>query len=140
MTTTYLEKLLDPWREFDRMNRLLRNAVSNSVEEFPAVNVWVDGDDAVITTEVPGVDKDAIDISVAGNTVTLRGMRPADETKEGESYHRHELWHGKFSKTVQLPFNIDSNKVHAVYRKGVLEVSLPRLEAEKPKTIKIESQ
>jgi len=140
MTTTYLEKLLDPWREFDRMSRMLRNDSPASGGEFPAVNVWVNGDDAIITTEVPGVNQKDIDISVSGNTVTLRGLRPADEVKEGESYHRHELWHGNFSKTVQLPFNIDSGKVEASYRKGILHISLPKLEAEKPKKITIKAE
>lgn len=138
MTTTYLERLLDPWREFDRMSRLLSDT-ANQAQEYPAVNVWVNGDDAVITSEIPGVNKDNIDISVSGNSVTLSGSRPED-TQEGDSYHRHELWHGDFRKTVKLPFNVDSEKVHASYKKGILHVSLPKQEAEKPKKIKIESE
>jgi HSP20 family protein len=137
MTTTYLERLLDPWREFDRMSRLLSNAPGQATE-YPAVNVWVNGEDAVITSEIPGVTTDDIDISVTGNAVTLRGKRTAEEEKDVESYHRHELWHGNFSKTVQLPFNVDSEKVHASYKNGILHVELPKLEAEKPKKIKIE--
>lgn len=138
MTTTYLERLLDPWREFDRMSRLLRGAPDQTAE-YPAVNVWVNGEDAVITSEIPGVKTDDIDISVTGNAVTLRGKRQVVEEKDVESYHRHELWHGNFNKTVQLPFNVDPGKVHASYKNGVLRVSLPKLEAEKPKKIKIES-
>jgi HSP20 family protein len=140
MTTTYLERLLDPWREFDRMSRLLSGDASCAVNEFPAVNVWVNGEDAVITSEIPGLDHEKTDISVSGNTVTLHGSRPADEKVGVESYHRHELRHGTFSKTVKLPFNIDSGKVHASYRKGILHVSLPKLESEKPKKIKIHSE
>ena len=136
MTTTYLESLLDPWREFDRMSRLLQGAPA---QDYPAVNVWVNGEDAVITSEIPGVKTDDIDISVTGNSVTLRGKRPSEEETNVESYHRHELWHGNFNKTVQLPFNVDSEKIHATYKKGVLHVSMPKLEAEKPKKIKIES-
>ncbi len=137
--TTYLERFLDPWHEFDRLSRSFDSSVSNRANQFPAVNVWVNGENAVITTEIPGVDRDKIDISVSGNTVTLKGARPAEESKEAESCHRRELRHGNFSKTVKLPFNIDSGKVHASYKKGVLNVSLPQLEADKPKTIKIES-
>jgi len=137
MTTTYLERVLDPWREFDRMSRVLRSATPHTTE-YPAVNVWVNGEDAVITSEIPGVSTEDIDISVTGNSVTLRGKRPAEEETNVQSYHRHELWHGNFSKTVQLPFNVDSEKVHASYKNGVLSVSLPKLEAEKPKKIKIE--
>ncbi len=137
MTTTYLERLLDPWREFDRMSRLLNRTASQGSSEYPAVNVWVNGDNAVITTEIPGIDRDTIDISVSGNTVSLSGSRPTAETKEEESYHRHELWHGKFCKTIKLPFNIDGGKVNATYKKGVLHISLPQLEADKPRKINI---
>ena len=139
MTSTYLEKLLDPCREFEQMGRLLGSSTSNTAGEYPAVNVWVNGDDAVVTTEVPGVDREAIDITVSGNTVTLSGSRPAEESGEGKSYHRHELRHGNFSKTIKLPFNIDSEKVHASYNKGILQVALPKLEADKPKKITIQS-
>ncbi len=136
MTTTYLERLLDPWRELDRMNRLL-NTDSCGGSEYPAVNVWINGDNAVITSEIPGIDRETIDISVSGNTVSLSGSRPAEETGEEESYHRRELWHGMFSKTVRLPFSIDADKVKATYRNGVLRISLPQLEADKPKKINI---
>ncbi|MBI5664769.1 MAG: Hsp20/alpha crystallin family protein [Nitrospirae bacterium] len=137
MTTTYLERLLDPWKEFDRMNRLLNMTASSGSSEYPAVNVWVNGDKAVITTEIPGVDRESMDISVSGNTVTLSGSRPAEEPEEEGSYHRHELWHGKFSKTIKLPFNIDGDKVKATYRNGVLRISLPQLEADKPRKINV---
>ncbi|RJR14976.1 MAG: Hsp20/alpha crystallin family protein [Nitrospiraceae bacterium] len=137
MTTTYLERILDPWREFDRMSRLLNRTSSPVSSEYPAVNVWVNGDNAVITTEIPGIERDTIDISVTGNTVSLSGSRPAEETKEEESYHRHELWHGKFSKMIKLPFNIDADKVKATYSKGVLQISLPQLETDKPRKINI---
>jgi HSP20 family protein len=134
------EKFIDPWREFESMSRMFSRSASNGRSDFPAVNVWANGDHAVITTEIPGVDRETIDISVTGNTVTLHGSRPGKETKEGESCHRHELWHGDFTKTVKLPFNIDSGKVNASYRKGVLKITLPQLEADKPRKIDIKSE
>lgn len=140
MTTTYFERFLDPWREFDRMSRLLSRTASNSTTEFPAVNVWVNGEHAVITAEIPGIDRNTIEISVSGNTVTLRGSRPSNEAKNGDSHHRRELWHGNFSKTIRLPFNIDSAMVSASYNKGILSISLPQLEADKPKKIKIKPE
>ena len=135
-----IEKFIEPWREFDRMSRLFSRTASNGRTEFPAVNVWANGDHAVITTEIPGIDRNAIDISVSGNTVTLRGSSPETEIKEGESYHRHEHRHGDFNKTVKLPFNIDSGKVSASYRSGILQITLPQLEEDKPKKIEIKSE
>ncbi len=140
MTRTYFERFLAPWYEFDRMTSLLNKMASNSTCEFPAVNVWVNGDEALVTSELPGVDVHSIDISVSGDTVTLQGSRPTNERKEGESYHRHELWHGDFNKKIQLPFQIDADKVHASYKKGILHISLPQLESNKPKKVEIKSE
>jgi len=136
MATTFNEKFLDPWREFDRLNRLIEGA-SGRTDDFPAFNVWVNGEDAVVTTEIPGVAKEAIDISIAGNTLTLRGKRPEDEDVGKGACHRCELWHGDFSKSIKLPFQIDAEKVKAEYSRGVLKLSLPKHEAEKPRKISI---
>ena len=138
MTSTYLERLLDPWREFERMNRLI-GWPAGSTAEYPAINIWVAGDDAIVTTEIAGIDRNSIDISVAGNTLTLKGKRPASVEQEKGTCHRHETWSGEFSKSVQLPFNVDPDKVQASYCKGILHISLPRLEADKPRKITIES-
>ncbi len=132
-------RLMDPWSEFERMNRALSRWVSPSTIEFPAVNVWVAGDTAVVTTEVPGIDPNAIDISVVGKTLTLRGSREPEQFTENESYHRRERWHGQFTKTIELPFDIDSGKVDAQYRKGILRITLPRAEADKPRKISVKS-
>jgi HSP20 family protein len=140
MTTTYLERIFDPWREFNRMGRLFNKTATCEVCEYPAVNVWINGEEAFLNSEMPGIKNDELEITVSGNKVTLHGTRPADEIKEGESYQRHEIRHGEFKKTVQLPFNIDAEKVHASYRNGVLHVSLPQHEAEKPKKIEIKTE
>lgn len=140
MTMTEIERFFDPWREFERMSRLFSRAAANSNNEFPSVNVWVNGEDAVITTELPGVSRDAINISVSGNMVTLRGSRPAYDREEGSSYHRHELWNGDFSKTIKLPFTIDAEKVHASYKRGILHIALPQAEVDKPRKIDVTSE
>lgn len=129
----------DPWREFGRIRRDLSGWSLPSTVEFPAVNVWVSEENAVVTTEVPGIDPKSIDISLVGRSLTLRGSRQPEELKEGETYHRRERWHGQFSKTVALPFNIEGNKVEARFSNGVLSVTLPRAEAEKPRKINIKA-
>ncbi len=138
--TTLFERYTNPWHEFDRMNSLLRRAASNSNSEYPAVNVWVNGDDAVVTAEIPGIDSKTLDISVSDNTLTFRGTKPADDKREDESYHRHEVWNGTFSKTIQLPFNIDADRVSASYKRGILQISLPQRENDKPRKISIKSE
>jgi|WetSurSiteA1Bulk_404760.scaffolds.fasta_scaffold00295_8 HSP20 family protein len=132
-------RIFDPWREFERMSRAVARGTSPSAVEFPAVNIWVSGNDAIVTAEIPGVAPNSIDISVIGNSLTLRGSRQPEALKEGEAYHRRERWQGEFTKTVDLPFAIDANKVEASFSRGVLQITLPRAEADKPKKIAVKS-
>jgi HSP20 family protein len=122
------------------MNSLLSRLTPPSTQDFPAVNVWVNEESAFVTTELPGVAADTIEISVAGKVLTIKGSREPEKAEEGESYHRRERWYGKFTKTLDMPFPVDPAKVEAKFNKGVLSISLPRLEADKPKkiTVKIE--
>jgi HSP20 family protein len=132
-------RLLDPWRDFEGMNRFASGHMTAQTVEFPAVNVWVAADLAMVTTELPGIDPKAIDISVVNDTLTLRGSRQPDGNIESESFHRRERWQGQFTKTIELPFHVEVSKIEARYSKGVLSISLPRAEADKPKKIAIKS-
>jgi HSP20 family protein len=93
----------------------------------------------VVTTEIPGIDPGSIEISVAGSTLTVRGSREPESPGEGESYHRRERWYGKFSKTIELPFAIEKDRVDARFSKGILSITLPRSEAEKPKKVTVKT-
>jgi HSP20 family protein len=135
-----LENLLEPWREFDRSNRETFRTLSPGRIEFPPVNLWTNEDKAVITTEIPGVEPEGVEINVVGKTITLRVERKPAELKEGESYTRKERWDGGFSRTIELPFNIQSDKVEAKFSKGILHIELPRAEAEKPRKITVKSE
>jgi HSP20 family protein len=131
---------LDPWRMLDRLNRTSTGMLAPSTSEFPSVNVWMDGDRALVTSELPGVEPKDVDISVAGKMVTLRGSRmTADVCKDG-CQHRHERWSGNFTRSFELPFLIDQNKVEAKFSKGVLQLMLPRAEADKPRKIAIKAE
>jgi HSP20 family protein len=134
-------KAWDLWREVDRMNQLFSGAgfPGTVVQEFPAVNAWSDGNEAVVTTELPGVDPAAVDISVVGRTLTLRGTRTPEEAGDGGSYHRRERWYGDFIRTIELPFSVESARVEAAFSKGVLTITLPRAEAEKPRKIAVKA-
>lgn len=132
-------RFMEPWKEFDRIHRALSRWTTTPNIEFPALNVWVAGDNAVVTTEIPGVDPGAIDISVVGKSLTIRGSRDPEILREGEAFHRRERWSGQFTKTIELPFSIDAAKVEAKFIKGVLHISLPRAEADKPKKITVKS-
>ena len=125
-------------QEMDQLfNRAFGEARLQTPASYPAMNVWTNDGGVVVTAELPGVDPDDIEISVVGDTLTLSGSRRPDELKEGERYHRRERSAGNFTRTFQLPFRIEDDQVEAVFEKGVLHISLPRAEADKPKKITV---
>jgi HSP20 family protein len=133
----------DPFREVEtlrrEMNRLFTRTGPWGAPEFPALNICVQDHNALVTAELPGIDARDLDISVVGEILTLSGVRKADVLKEGESYHRQERGSGSFSRTVKLPFRIEAGRVSAKYERGVLQITLPRAEEDKPKKIQIKS-
>jgi HSP20 family protein len=126
--------ILDLQRE---INRLFSNAGQNTVPDYPAINIWEKDDSIVVTTEVPGMDAEQINVSVTGAMLTIAGVRKTDPVKEGETYLRQERELGNFQRNFQLPFQVDSRAVEAKYEKGILHVTLPRIKEELPKKIKI---
>ncbi len=143
MLWTELSRGFDPWYNFDWETNLVdRTAAVPAMRasEFPLVNLWVNADEAVLTTEIPGIDAKSVEISVAGKTVILRGSREPEPEAEGKIYHRRERWYGQFSRTIELPFNIESAAVGARFRKGVLQVTLPKAPEDKPRAIKVKSE
>ena len=120
-------------REFDN----LFTGANGRVHRLPAVNVWSNENEAHLTAELPGVDPNDLTISVEGDRVTLSGQRSRVDAGESGEFHRRERQQGEFSRTLQLPFRVDAQKVDATMNKGVLTVKLPRAEEDKPKKIVI---
>lgn len=131
--------MLDPWREIERISRELFRFPEESVEEFPAINLWVNEDGGIVTAELPGLESKDIDISLVGRTLTIKGARKEEEIGDEDSYLKRERWYGNFKRTIELPFNIESEKVSAKFNNGILTINLPRSEEEKPKKIEIKS-
>jgi HSP20 family protein len=134
------------FREMERfqrdMNRLFNQYTPSrlrSAPSYPALNIWTNEDGQLVSAEMPGVRVEDIDINVDGYTLTITGERSSDEVPENAVYLRRERGFGKFSRAIQLPFAVDANKVEATFKDGVLKISLPKVEAEKPKQISIKS-
>ncbi len=138
---------LSIWGELDRMqremNRLFNNyspSIPRNAPSYPAINIWANEDSQIITAEMPGIEASDIDIDVTADSLTISGERNPDTTSNGKSYHRRERDFGMFSRTIQLPFMVDTNKVKAIFTDGILHITLPRAEADKPKKITIKSE
>jgi HSP20 family protein len=131
------------WDEMERIQRDMNRILSSyqrgvhSAPGFPAINIWTGEDGAILMAEIPGVSPDELDISVVGDTLTLQGERKRPEIGENAQYHRQERGYGRFSRTMQLPFPIEVDKVEAAIERGVLKMTLPRAEADRPKRISV---
>jgi HSP20 family protein len=140
----YWTRLSGGWDPFDEIRRLQREmnkvfdgASSPDLAEFPPVNVWTGPDDYVLTAQMPGLDKNDLDLTVTGDTLTIKGARSPEKLGDGEVYHRRERGWGQFVRSFKLPSNVDGNRVDARYSRGVLRVTLPRAEAYKPRKISL---
>jgi HSP20 family protein len=119
----------------DNFAKLLgRNGQSVAV---PSVDVWQDSEAVFAELDLPGVNPADLDVTVTdGNVLTIQGERKTGEV-EKEAWVRRERGHGKFARTVELPFPVDASKVEAKYEAGVLRVTLPKSEAAKPRKIAV---
>ena len=104
---------------------------------FPPVNIFEKGGDLVLVAELPGIKKEDLQLQVKGNTVRLAGERTINYG-ENISYHRVERNSAKFDRTLKLPINIETGQVKAEYKDGILVISLPRAESDKPRQIAIQ--
>jgi HSP20 family protein len=124
------------------MNRLFTDWAPGSrwgaAPAYPAMNVWTHEEGVVVTAELPGVAPEDIEISVVNETLTVSGARQPDAV-EGATYHRRERSQGRFTRSFQLPFRVESDQVEAAFERGVLHITLPRAEADKPKKITVKA-
>jgi HSP20 family protein len=104
---------------------------------YPPINIFEKGGDLVLVAELPGIKKEDLQLQVKGNSVRLAGERVINYG-ENISYHRIERNSSKFDRTLKLPINVEADNVKAEYREGILVISLPRAEADKPKRIAIQ--
>lgn len=103
---------------------------------YPAFNVWANNEGAVISGELPGVKLEDLEITASGKTIGIKGTRK-DDVQENGAYLRRERHEGQFSRSIELPFQIDAGRVEAKLANGVLEIRLPRAESDKPRKISI---
>jgi HSP20 family protein len=107
---------------------------------FPPINVFTDQEGWVVQAEVPGVKPGELQVQVENGRLAISGERtPATEPNKGVSYHRRERRYGKFSRTIQLPRDLDPEKVRAELRNGLLTIRIPKLASAKPRQIEVQA-
>ena len=141
----------DPFREFaqlqDRINRVFTDAYGRSGDEalmssgawVPPVDIYENGNhELVLKAELPDMSREDIDITVDNGTLTIKGEKKLSSDVKEEQFHRIERRYGTFSRSFSLPQTVDTGKVGAEYRNGVLTVRLPLREEAKPRQIKVD--
>jgi len=134
----------DPFETLLAMQRALESRFASdwmggrttAMGSYPPINVFQRGDDFVAIIELPGLDKDDVEIEAKENAIRISGKKTIkyDQTA---SVHRRERISGVFDRTISVPIEIDADGITAQYRDGVLALLIPRAESEKPRTIKI---
>lgn len=135
------------WDSFNQMHRVLDefDRASGWLDrgwpagaEYPALNLWSSDDGLALSAEVPGLDPDSLEISVVGDTLTLKGRRPAQAPEDATALRR-ERGELSFTRSVQLPYPVDPDQCEARYRNGVLQIALQRRAEDKPRRIRVEA-
>lgn len=139
------------WAQFERLNDLkdeIDQLFNLPLVEFrrsspfrtgwgPAVDLYEDKDNFIVTAEVPGMNREGIDVSLHDGALTIAGERAEDSKQTYKEAYRTERFFGRFHRTVTLPKPVDGSKVQASYEDGILTVTLPKAPEAKPKQIEI---
>ncbi len=140
---------LAPFREFERMRREmdrlwdsffeggLRRKAEEGREWFPSLDVAETKNELVVKCEVPGMDPKDIDISLSDGMLTIKDEKKQEREEKEADYHLVERSYGSFSRSVQLPKEVQGDKINASYKNGILKITLPKSEEAKKKEVKI---
>jgi HSP20 family protein len=137
-------EISDPFDALLRFQRALEQQLESDWLEgattgmgaFPPINIFQQGHDFAVIIELPGVSQDDLSLEVRGNTIRISGRKTV-EYGGNASMHRRERVSGSFDRTVNLPVQLDPDRIKAEYREGILALLLPRAESDKPKLIKV---
>jgi HSP20 family protein len=134
----------DPFETLFGLQRALESRIASdwmgrgtaASGSFPPINIFQKGDDFVAVVELPGIDKNDLEIEAKESTIRLRG-RKVIAYGERASVHRRERISGVFDRTLSVPIRIEPDRIKAEYRDGVLALFIPRAETDKPRSIKV---
>ena len=132
----------DPFSELRllerQMTRIFRD-VHGRGTDYPSLNFWINENEAFLEVEMPGTDQNDVELTVNNDVLTIAGTRKDPHASEKATAHRQERAFGTFSRSLQLPFAVETDKVTARHENGVLRVTLPRHESTKSKRIAVQS-
>jgi HSP20 family protein len=128
------------------INRLFDNFFRGGVQDdgtfglsywTPAVDIAEQDDEYIVKVELPGVNKDDVKITLESNILTIRGEKKEEKDMKRDNFHRMERMYGSFQRSFTLPTTVKNDKIDAVYKDGILTITLPKAEEAKPKHIEV---
>jgi HSP20 family protein len=139
----------EPINFLNEVNKMIEQAIrptgktdssyTETSQWIPAVDIKEDKKQFIILADLPGVDKNDINISMENNILTIKGSRPESIKEEQNNYYRIERVRGNFHRQFTLPDTADESKIEAKVQKGVLEIIIPKKETARPRLIEIQS-
>ncbi|MEW6324561.1 MAG: Hsp20/alpha crystallin family protein [Nitrospirota bacterium] len=126
-----------PWRRFGLPDWWRRREL---IPRQPAIEISEDRDSLIVKAEIPGLKKEDLQVNLAEGLLTIRGERKHEEEKKEKGYFYSERSYGSFSRSIQLPAEVQSDKVNASFKDGVLEIRLPKTEQAKQREVSIKVQ
>ncbi|HEY7163230.1 MAG TPA: Hsp20/alpha crystallin family protein [Candidatus Binatia bacterium] len=153
------KKEVTPWKPFMDLSRWERD-MERMMEDFfdrrshpwwpdrwfrgepmemtgPAVDLYEEKDEIVVKAELPGIEKDNVEVNLSDHHLTIKGEKKKEEEIKKENYYRSERSYGSFLRSLELPAEVQPDKVKANFKDGILEVRLPKTEEAKAKEIKV---
>ncbi len=142
MAIVRLDPFRDIWSMSEAMDRMLRAPMWTDRELLergwaPACDIHETNSNVVVECELPGLEAKDIDVNIEGDTMTITGNRTMSSEVNEQDYHRIERSYGSFTRILTLPSEVNADKVDAAYNKGVLKITMPKVQLEKPKTTRI---
>ena len=138
----------DPFREMEEMLKRYRypSGPASLGKEYegilsdswtPSVDINETADAYIVKGELPGVEKDDVDVSIDDNTLTIRGEKKYEKETEEHQTHRTECVYGSFERSFSLPKQVDINNIEASFKNGVLKLKVPKAIEAKPRQIQV---
>jgi HSP20 family protein len=140
----------NPFRELESFDRRIGRVFNRSafpsfwsgIENIhehwrPVVDVYENENSVVLKADLPGVEKDHVEVDIKDHLLTIKGERSDEKEVKEENYHRKERFFGKFHRSFTLPEQVDPDKITAEFKDGVLKVEIPKPEETKPKQITV---
>jgi HSP20 family protein len=126
-----------------RINRLFEETSRSEREELtrtvwsPSVDIYEEPETIVIEADLPGMSKEHVSVNLENNVLTIQGERKLEHEEKRDNYHRIERAYGSFTRSFTIPSNVNTERIEAEFKDGVLRIQLPKREEAKPKQVTV---